>query len=42
MAAERQEFLNGNDLPSSNLVKTLMVPTGQAGMPAKLESEGTV
>jgi hypothetical protein len=40
MSAERQTFLNGSDLPSAALVKTLTVPTGSQGMPAKLEAEG--
>ena len=40
MYVERQTFLNGNDLPSAAHVKTLMVPTGSQGIPAKLEQEG--
>ena len=37
MDAERQTFLAGNVLPTPAHVKTLIVPTGNQGIPAKLQ-----
>ena len=39
MDAERQIYLAGNVLPLPALVKTLEVPTGNQGIPAKLQQE---
>ena len=40
MDAERQTYLAGNVLPTTAHVRTLMVPTGHQGIPAKLQLEG--
>ena len=39
MDADRQAFLAGNVLPLPPLIKTLMVPTGKQGIPAKLQQD---
>ena len=39
MDADRQTFLAGNVLPTPAHVKTLIVPTGNQGIPAKLQLE---
>ena len=39
MDAERQAYLAGNVLPLPPLVKSLMVPTGNQGIPAKLHTD---
>ena len=39
MDAERQIYLAGNVLPLPALVKTLEVPTGNQGIPGKLQQE---
>ena len=39
MDAERQNFLAGNVLPSPALVKSLMVPSGNQGVPNKLHTD---
>ena len=39
MDAERQIYLAGNILPLPALVKTLEVPTGNQGIPGKLQQE---
>ena len=40
MDAERQTFLAGNVLPTPAHIKTLIVPMGHQGIPAKLQLEG--
>ena len=39
MDAERQTFLAGNVLPPPALVKSLMVPSGNQGIPSKLHMD---
>ena len=39
MAADRQAFLAGNVLPTPALVKSLMVPSGNQGVPNKLHTD---
>ena len=38
--AERQAFLNGDELPTPALMKSLLLPLGTQGVPAKLTLEG--
>ena len=38
--AERQAFLNGDELPTPAHVKSLLLPLGTQGVPAKLTLEG--
>ena len=40
MDANRVSFLAGNELPDAVLVKTLLVATGEQGIPAKLKEQG--
>ena len=39
MDADRQTFLAGNVLPTPALVKSLMVPSGNQGIPSKLHMD---
>ena len=41
MDADKVSFLAGNELPDAALVKTLLVATGEQGIPAKLKEKGS-
>ena len=39
-SAERQTFLNGDELPTPAHIKSILLPLGMQGVPAKLTLEG--
>ena len=41
MAADKATFLAGKELPEEALVRTLLVATGDQGIPAKLKEKGS-
>ena len=41
MGADKAAFLAGKELPNAALVKTLLVATGEQGIPAKLKEKGS-
>ena len=40
MDADKVAFLSGRELPDASLVKTLLVASGEQGVPAKLKEKG--
>ena len=40
MDPDKVAFLAGSELPNAALIKTLLVPTGEQGVPAKLKEKG--
>ena len=41
MDADKVSFLAGNELPEAAVVRTLLVATGEQGIPAKLKEKGS-